>query len=100
MAYKIVYDHDEQALTLVLPDGRRSDPVDLPDEGLGLVTVGSEMFVVVTPDHDGEANQLEHDTVYKLQAVPTEVEGDFPEAEDEVDEVVEGEDGEEEDAED
>ena len=100
MAYKIQYNHDEETLALVLPNGMKSDPLDLPEEGVGLITVGSEMFVVVTPDHDGEGNQLEHDTVYKLQSVPTEVEGDFPEASDEVDDVVDDEDGEEEDGED
>ncbi len=85
--YKIVYEEEEDegevsdVVTLVLPDGRRSEPMDLPETGIGLVTVGNEMFALVTPEHDGEGNHLLHDTVYRLTAVDTEVEGDFPEYE-------------------
>lgn len=102
--YRIVYgeDQDGENIVLKLPDGRESDPMDYPETGLGLVTVGNEMFAIVTPDHDGDGNHLEHDTVYKLIAVPTEVEGDFQEEDDEVVEdegsveVAEGDEGEEE----
>ncbi len=95
--HKIIYGEDEDGpnIVLKLPDGRESEPMDYPDTGLGLVTVGSEMYALVTPDHDGDGNNLEHDTVYKLVAVPTEVEGDFAE-EDEVDAVIEEEDADEE----
>ncbi len=94
--FKIIYDHEEETAMLVLPDGRKSDPMDLPETGIGLATVGDEMFAVVTPDHDGEGNHLEHDTVYRLVKQTTEVEGDFP-ISDEVDYIVDDENADEED---
>jgi hypothetical protein len=95
LAHKISYfeEDDSDVLTLTLPNGRKSETEDLPEGGIGLITVGDETFVIVTPEYETmTGDKLEHDTVYRLVAVPTEVEGEFPDLEEEGEEGEEGAD--------
>jgi hypothetical protein len=73
MACQIRYNEDHSMFTLILPDGSAFEEEDVPDTGETLFVDPDDgkRYLAVLETYDGD--ELQIDTVYRLDAIATEV---------------------------